>query len=211
MASFREHVSIGALVSVVGVVLVYFYALLTDPVLLGLLFVVGVIASFLPDLDSDTSLPFYLIFGTCSFAVTGLVLYRTLLAEPTDWYVLIGVPLSALIFMWVVVGGIFKRFTKHRGIMHSLPAALICGVLAYLAAERLGEGEVLPLVFASMTAVGYLSHLVLDELHAGINIDGTLFRPKRSLGSALKLFAPSKRITLLTYVLLAALLYQAFV
>lgn len=208
---FREHVAFGAIVSMVVVVAVYFYALVTDPLLLLFLFGVTVIGSFLPDVDSDSGMPFYLIFGTATLAVTGVVLLYTLSSEyAADWRYLSGIPAAALFFFWFVVGGIVKRCTHHRGIFHSLPATAIAAVGTLLVARYYGLPEEIAWIFGGGMAAGYLCHLILDELHAGITLDGIPFNPKESFGSALKLFSRSSRVNMATYLLLAALSFLAF-
>ena len=210
MAMFREHVAFGAIISMLVVVAVYFYALVTDPLLLMFLFGVTIIGSFLPDVDSDSGMPFYLIFGTATLAATGVVLLYTLNSEyASDWRYLTGIPAMALIIFWFIVGGIVKRCTHHRGIFHSVPALAISGVGSFLIARHYGLDETSAWIFGGAMAAGYLCHLVLDELHAGVTLDGVLFNPKSSFGSALKLFSDSSKVNLATYLLLAALLYTA--
>jgi membrane-bound metal-dependent hydrolase YbcI (DUF457 family) len=210
MAMFREHIAIGAIVAAVGVAVCYFYALVTDPLLLVILFLVTTVASFLPDLDSDSGLPFHLIFGTFTVFCTGVALYYTLDAGYGDWRVLLGVPLAAMLFTWIVLGGIFKHFTRHRGMMHSIPAMLIAGLATLIIARDLGQGEIVSTVLAAAVGAGYLSHLVLDELYSGINLDGSIFHPTRALGTALKFFSSSKGANLFTYAILTVLAYTAF-
>lgn len=211
MAMFREHIATGAIISMVVCVAVYFYALLTDPWLLLILFIVTTIGSFLPDVDSDSGMPFYLVYGTMTLAATGVVLLYVLSSPYAgDWRYLAGIPLAALVFFWVVVGGILKKFTHHRGIFHSLPAMVIVGAATFLIAERFGLSDLTSLVYASAMAVGFASHLVLDELHSLVDLEGIPFIPKKSLGTALKLFSDSKGVNMATYAVLAALVYTAF-
>src|SRR6185503_12217015 len=121
MAMFRHHISLGAVIAMAGVVTVFFYGLITDPIHLGVLFALCAFGSILPDFDSDSGLPFYLTFGATTLVFTGIVLYYTLSGYPANYYVLAGVPLAALIGFWFIIGGIVKRCTHHRGIWHSLP------------------------------------------------------------------------------------------
>ncbi len=201
----------GALAGAVGVTVLYFYALVTDPILLALLFVVTAASSFLPDLDSDSGVPFYTVFGLFTLAATGAALYWALGHYPGVWYALVGIPLAVLLFVWFVVGEVFKNFTRHRGIMHSIPAMLIVGLLAYLAARHLLQGEMISWWFAAAAALGFATHLILDEIHSEVNFDGIPFNAKKSLGTALKLFSGSAMVNLCTYVVLTTLLYIVFV
>ena len=206
---FREHIAIGAIISMVVVVAAFFYALVTDPWLLLILFVVTVIGSFLPDVDSDSGMPFYLVFGSTTIAATGVVLLYVLAHKPDDWRYIVGVPFAALIGFWFIVGGIIKRCTHHRGIYHSIPALLIAATATFLVARYFDLSQTLALVFAGAMAVGFASHLVLDEMHSEVSSNGIPFIPKKSLGTALKLFSDSNRVNTATYILLALLLYVA--
>ncbi len=207
MAMFREHIGWGAVVAAVLVVALYAYALLTDWLLLSLLFLVAVLGSILPDVDSDSGLPFHLVFGTATVAVGGTTLFL-MLHLSDDWRVVAGVPFGVLVFTWFVVGGVMKRFTVHRGIFHSLPAAAIAGCVTYLVAERFGLSADPALIFGGGMALGYLAHLFLDEVHSTITFDGIPFKPKSSLGSAMKFFSRSGGVNAATYTLLTVLVYQ---
>ncbi len=207
MACFRVHISLGAVVAVVGVVLAYYYAFTTDWRLLSWLFVVTVFASFLPDIDSDSGLPYHLIFGTFTVAVGGIALLYTINSGTDNIYELVGQPLFAILFVWFVVGGLFKKLTHHRGIIHSLPALLISALVAYIVVDGFVTGEYTALLIALGVGAGYLSHLVLDEMYSSVSLDGGVFRAKRSLGTALKLFSSSRMINVFTYVVLGLLVY----
>lgn len=209
MALFREHVTVGAIVSMVAVVLAYFYALIIDPLLLIFLFVASIVGSFLPDVDSDSGIPFQMVFGLATLAVTGVALLYVLALKPDDLRYLIGIPAAVLLGFWFIVGGIVKKFTKHRGIYHSLPALLIASVGTYLLVLRYGLDETTALVFAAAVGAGFASHLILDELHAGITLDGIPFNPNKAFGSALKLFTKSSGVNIATYTLLGLLFYTA--
>lgn len=210
MASFRGHVSVGALAGAVGVTLLYFYALVTDPWLLLLLFIVTIASSFLPDLDSDSGVPFYTVFGLFTLGCAALALYYALGHYGDIWYAVAGIPLAVLLFVWFVVGEVFKNFTRHRGIMHSVPAMAIVGLLASLAARHLSQGEMTSWWFAAAAALGFATHLILDEIHSEVNFDGVPFVAKKSLGTALKLFSNSTAVTLSTYFVLILLGYLVF-
>lgn len=209
MALFREHVTVGAVISMIVVVTAYFYALVTDPLLLGLLFLATIIGSFLPDIDSDSGIPFYMIFGGVTLAVTGIALLFALKAWPDDWRFFVGVPLFIMAVCWFVIGSFVKQMTKHRGIYHSLPALLIAGLLTYLVALKYGFDETSAIVFGGALSVGFASHLILDEIHASVTMNGIPFIPNKAFGSALKLFSNSRGVNLLTYLLLIILAYTA--
>jgi hypothetical protein len=65
------------------------------------------------------------------------------------------------------------------------------------------------LFVAGGVMIGFLSHLVLDELYS-VDFMGVGIRLNKYAGSALKLASPSRMATLATYVLLAGLAYLAW-
>ncbi len=210
MAMFREHVAAGAVVSGAAVTGVVFYSLLVDPLLLAILFGLIIVGSFLPDVDSDSGLPFYLVYGTASVIATGYVALYVLTHPPgEEWYWLVGIPAGALFFFWFILGGLIKKFTVHRGIFHSIPATLIASLGVLLAARHFGLSEDVCLLMGAGMGLGYLTHLVLDELHSAVDLEGIPFIPKSSLGTALKVFSNSSYVNMATYVILTSLLYLA--
>lgn len=206
---FREHIGWGAVVAVAFVVAVYAYALASDIALLGLLFLTAVVGSFLPDVDSDSSMPFYLVYGAMSVSVGGVALLYAL-PLTSDWRYLVAVPAGVVALMWFFVGAIVKRLTHHRGIFHSLPALAIASLGAFLLAREYGLLEMYALLFGGAMALGYLTHLVLDEIHDGVTLDGLPFVRSEVLGGSLKMFSHSNAVNITTYTLLALLVYWTF-
>src|SRR5262249_4513828 len=99
---------------------------------------------------------------------------------------------------------LFKRMTVHRGMFHSIPAALIAAEIVFLAHdchEQFGR-----LTLAGGVFLGYMSHLVLDEIWA-IDANGLIPRANKAAGSACKLFSQSIPATLATWSVLAVLTY----
>jgi membrane-bound metal-dependent hydrolase YbcI (DUF457 family) len=209
MAMFRHHISLGAVIAMVGTVTVFFYGLITDPLHLGVLFGLCAFGSILPDFDIDTGIPFYLIFGAMTLAFGGVVLYYTLSDHPTNYYILFGVPLAALVGFWFVIGSIVKHCTHHRGIWHSFPMLVIVALATYIGARYLGQIEETAMLYGAAMGAGYLSHLWLDELWSNVDGDGNPFTYKQSLGTAMKFFSDSRKVNFLTYAVLFALLYFA--
>ena len=205
MAGYKAHFAFGVLTAacVAVVMLVISWVSLR---VMPLVFLLAVIGSMLPDIDSDTGLPVRLLFGTLAVATIGLALFYTMNSTATSWLQqgLIGV--GAGLFVYFIIGGIFKHFTEHRGVFHSIPAALVMGLVAMSVSGLLGLGEKLALVVGLAITAGYLSHLVLDEINSTVNLSGIPFKPKKSLGTALKLTGGSKMMTTAIYVALVVFL-----
>jgi membrane-bound metal-dependent hydrolase YbcI (DUF457 family) len=97
---------------------------------------------------------------------------------------------------------LLKTYSYHRGMFHSLPAAGIAGQITFLA---FAAEEPLHRYFVSSAVVmGFLTHLVLDEIWS---VKMGWFGPKvkKSFGTALKFHGPQLWPNLLTYGIFAAL------
>jgi len=153
----------------------------------------------MPDIDSDSGMPFHVTFGSLSAMVGITVFAYSLENAQGDYLIIIGYPVATVVFMWVVVGSIFRKFTHHRGMAHSIPAALIAGLATFFIAGKLGFNEWNSFLLAIAMLLGYVLHLMLDEVYATVNFGGLPFLSKSSLGSALKFFSKNKFINLAIY------------
>ena len=85
--------------------------------------------------------------------------------------------------------------------------ALIMGLLAIVAMSPYQFSNASLRVVGASVVVGYLCHLILDELNSAVNLSGTPFIPKKSLGSALKLTVQSRILTIFMYIVLLLLVF----
>lgn len=161
------------------------------------------VSGMLPDLDSDSGVPVRESITFAAAVVPMLMIRRfeSLGMSPETMVLASGAIYLAIRFG---VAEIFKRFTVHRGMWHSIPACLISGLLAFLICS---SGDLnLRFFKAGAVMLGFLSHLVLDELWS---VDIRRFRLKSSFGTALKFWGKSGWANLATYAKLAALLVVA--
>jgi len=166
------------------------------------------VGGLLPDLDSDSGVPVRELFGLAAALVPFLAYYRLLhhyhlSAEQTlvimaAIYILIRYGLSTL----------FKRCTVHRGMFHSIPGLFVAGLALFLLYHS--DDLHVRLYLSAAVMLGFLSHLVLDEIYS-VNFMGVRIHLNKYAGSALKLASSSWSATLLTYVLLAGLTYLGLV
>lgn len=162
--------------------------------LLYLLFMAA-LGSILPDLDSDTGRPVKMLFHLAS-ALILLPAFTLLISHGFDTSTVL-ISLAVVYLGWMLFYSMCKRLTVHRGIMHSIPFALMVGALAALVASGLGR-EVSMLAGMSVFA-GVMVHLVLDEMN-GVGLRyGLIPHFKRSFGTALKLTGKSITTTLAMY------------
>ena len=169
----------------------------------------GTLGSLLPDLDADNSAPLQISFTLVSIVLAFATMFLLMDSFPTVAELLVVWLATYLFFRWLVFT-LFNRLTTHRGILHSLPAAVLFGLLTAIASERLlGATAFQAWISGGFLAFGYLVHLVLDEIYS-VNLFG--MRIRRSLGSALKLWSTgSHAASLYVYVacVVAALLAPA--
>ena len=206
MASYRGHLMLSApLGAAYGA-----FALLRPefdwgPIVLGAgLTTVG---GLLPDLDSDAGVPVRELFGLLAAAAVA-VLFHPLRERGLPLEQALGVMAIAYMLIRYAVADFFRRITVHRGMFHSLPAMLIAGLVVYHLYPS--TNVLLRLYLAGGVMVGFLSHLVLDEL-CSVDFMGLTLRLNKYAGSALKFVSPSTPATIFTYVILVVLGYFAWV
>ena len=202
MAAFREHVTFSAVLGVGYAAALKWWGIDTSHAVLagGLCGVAGM----LPDLDSDSGKPVRELFGLIA-TVGALILFHRLRNAALEAETRLLIAAGFYLTVRFGVSALFKRLTVHRGMCHSLPAALIAGSMVYLAYDDphpLGQ-----LTLAGGVCLGFLSHLVLDEIYA---VDFRGLRPKfnQFAGSAIKLYSASKIATLTCWLILGMLGYR---
>lgn len=204
MAGFRTHVTVSSVLGVgYGAAAYWWYDL--PPETCGLAAALCSASGMLPDLDSDSGRPLREMITFTASVVPMLLIHRFQeWGLSHDSIVLAGVIVYC--FVRFVVSGWLKRLTVHRGMFHSLPAALIAGELAFL----LCESETLEIRYfkAGAVVLGFMSHLVLDEIWS-VQIQRGRMRLKSSFGTAVKLWGDATGPNVLTYGLVAVLTFLA--
>jgi len=205
MASFRGHLSFSASLgaSFGGLA---FWQLGFDPSSSLLAAGLTAVGGMLPDLDSDSGVPVREMFSLAGVVIPLMLLGRLVQSglEPEGVLVALG-----CMYLGIRYGMryVFKRLTVHRGMFHSIPGMLVAGLLTFLGYHH---AMIAPRVLlAAAVMIGFLSHLLLDELCA---VDLRGLRPKLNqfAGSALKFSSKSGWATAMTYGLLVALSLLAF-
>lgn len=165
------------------------------------------VSGMLPDVDSPSGRPARESLAFIAAIVPMMLVDRfRSLGVSAETTVMVG----ALVYVSIRfgLGYLLRHFTVHRGMFHSLPAALIFGELAFLLAS--GDDWRLRLYKAGGVSLGYLSHLVLDEVYS-VQWRFGWVRIKKSFGTALKVFSTkSVWANVSTYAKLAILSYVVF-
>jgi hypothetical protein len=207
MAGYRTHITVsgalGAGYGTAGVMLAGF-----SPVQGALAGVLTWFSGMLPDLDSDTGKPvrevFSLLAAFAPFAMMGHL--EAWSRGNVETMTLLAVLLYALIRY----GGqyLLNRVSVHRGMFHSVPAMIISAEIAFLAFKS--PSLTVKLLMAGGVAVGFFSHLVLDEIYA-VQWDGLRVKLNKFAGSAVKLVGNRFIPNIVTYSLLMVLTYASLV
>ncbi|XZE54763.1 metal-dependent hydrolase [Planctomycetaceae bacterium SH139] len=164
------------------------------------------VSGMLPDLDSDSGIPLRetTMFASAVVPMLALGRFRELEMTPESMVLAAGLIYVLLRF---VIAEFFKRYTVHRGMWHSIPAAASAGLLAFLI---MPSAEEIIRVYKTLAVVlGFMVHLILDEIWS-IQFRGGHFRLKKSFGTALKFWGPRMWANFSVYVKLALLLYLAY-
>jgi hypothetical protein len=185
MAGFQTHITVSTITGVAYGVWGYQCGAPVETCVLagGLCSVSGM----LPDLDSDSGRPVQEMSAFAAAIVPMLMLERfENFGWPRESIVLAGAAIYAAIRFGVAE--VFKRYTVHRGMWHSIPACLACGLLAFLIVA--GQDLAIRTFKAGAVSLGFFSHLVLDEIWSFQLRSGKL-NLKRSFGTALKFLGNS--------------------
>ena len=200
MAAYREHISVSGMLGA-GVALVSTFAFGYTPVqglLAGWLTAIG---GILPDLDSESGRPVREIFGLTASVAPLLLIGRIL-----QWTGLQGDPETVMVLflvMYLVIkyglASLVGSLSVHRGMFHSIPALVIAAEITYLfyPSEQISP----KLLMAASVGIGFLSHLLLDEIYS-VQWSGVRIKLKKSAGSAMKLFGDSFGSNAAAYTLL---------
>jgi membrane-bound metal-dependent hydrolase YbcI (DUF457 family) len=205
VADFKTHISTS---TVVGIAYGY-WGVTTQSMSLENGILAGGLCSvsgMLPDLDSDTGIPLREIslFGAAVVPIMMLNRFRDYNLSHESMALA-----AMLIYVAIRFGALefFRRFTVHRGMWHSLPAAASAGLIAYLVMPTASNAE--RAYKATAVVLGFLVHLALDEIWA---IEwGTLkVRAKKSFGTAMKFFGNDPIANVFVYGMLFGLCYTAW-
>jgi hypothetical protein len=181
MADFKTHITGSTLIGIgVGAAGYSYGAPLQSCILAGGLCSVS---GILPDLDSDSGVPYRESVAFVSAFVPMLLIGRF---ESLGWTRETIVLAYALLYMGIRFGvaEVFRRYTVHRGMWHSIPAAASVGLVTFLVADH--QDLQLRMYWMVAAVLGFLTHLLLDELYS---VDFRGVRLKKSFGTALKFWS----------------------
>lgn len=227
MANYSTHRNIGILASVGSTVGLYISAPIIITTIasvinydvtmtfsittLILMVLFGVVGSIFPDIDLKTSTPskymrMLLMVVITFFAFTTFVQYQTqildLIKIESD-YIIIILSFTAILVSVTVIK-IFENIMVHRGVVHSIPFAIVASIILFEGLMMINNTysfiNIDSLMIAMIFFVGFLTHLILDET---FSVDLLGVRLKNSFGTALK-FVDKKNVigTIILYIMI---------
>ena len=190
MANFKTHISVAAALS--GCLATGFLEVgIATPKDVWLYFALGTLGGILPDIDADNSIP-----GRILFSFFAMVLAFLTLFSRANFYSIVELSILWMVTYMVVRYIIFQMFAKltvHRGIFHSLLAAVFFYFLTTDVSYYLFSLNTLNAWVAGLFVfAGYLIHLILDEMYS-VDLIGT--KIKKSFGTALKIVSTNMKAT----------------
>ncbi len=183
MADFKTHAAVGIVGSGMLATLTLATEIVPRTELISLTFA-GAFGSILPDIDLQNSRASRALFTLSGIflAFTVLFSYAWQHSIAEMWVIW----LLTLFMVRVVIQAAFHKYARHRGIFHSVLAAVFFGLAgAALFYHIFGSTPTHAWLAGFFVFYGYIIHLILDEIYS---VDFSGARVKRSFGTALKLY-----------------------
>ncbi len=200
MANFTQHLT-GGITAGIITSSIAFSVYQVDISQVGVVFILTVLGSLLPDIDSDTSTPLKFLLGYVGVLLP-IVCLEQFVESPT-MEIKILVVVIGYFFLRDIASQLFLKLTRHRGVFHSIPMAIIVGqCVFFLFYDSSFDARVL---FSCAVTIGFCVHLIMDELWS-VNLMGVSM--KKSFGSAFKLTGGSHINTVIIYAALVFLGYM---
>ncbi len=193
MAGFKTHITTSSLLGIGYAGLGYHFGVpIESSLIAGGLCGVG---GMLPDIDSDSGIPFRESMGFAA-AIAPMMLLDRFRELGLNYEQIVLATGGMYLFVRFGLARLLAKYTVHRGMFHSLPAAFIFAGVVFLLC---GSGNLQLRYFkACGVFLGVMSHLVLDEIYA-VEWAGGRWRFKKSFGTALKLWGQNSWANISTY------------
>ncbi len=164
------------------------------------------VSGMLPDLDSDSGIPLREAVAFSSAFVPMLMVDR-LQRMGCSHEMMLVITVAVYFFLRFGLAEIFRRYTVHRGMWHSVPAGLSAAMFAFVICSS--ENMYLRMFKTVAIFVGFMSHILLDEIWS-VEYRRGRYTFKHSFGTALKFWSDNRIANLFSYALLASLCFLAY-
>ncbi len=199
MANFAAHMA-GGMAAGAGTAAVGLQVGQLSLVQAGAIFILGTVGGLLPDLDADAGKPLEIVFSLVAVLVPSLLLPRFTARVEAGPEIIICYFTLAYVLIKYGACSLIRRVTRHRGILHSIPFAILCGLTGFWLFTS--SGTVTALYAGGAVLLGCIVHLVLDEFSSFTFRWGCIPALKRSSGTALKWRSDDIAATIFCYFLI---------
>jgi hypothetical protein len=178
MANFNTHATVAVSASAIGGITIFLSGIQIPIVLL--LIAIGSIGGILPDIDSDNSTSKDIVYSILSLMISTTILFTSL----NELGLILSLVIAVISFTFIKKVGhkLMSIISRHRGIIHSVPMAIILGISSFLIINLFINDMYMSWLFSSFLVFGFLIHLILDEVYA-VDFSGRTL--KKSFGTAL--------------------------
>jgi magnesium-transporting ATPase (P-type) len=166
-----------------------------------ILFILGAVAGFLPDIDSDTSISLKIFAKSSAIILSFIAIFLAIEHFPIIHLVVLSI-ITYYASKFLICEGL-KNLTRHRGVFHTVTMGVLISFLTTILFFNLfGYSSFYSWLAGWFIFVGYISHLILDEIYS-VNLYG--MRIKKSFGTALKFYDKKNIITSFLVIFLTAI------
>lgn len=184
MANFNTHLFIASAAGI-GAALVAVNVHLIAKADMPWLIFLGALGGLLPDIDASNSRPVKLLFNV--LALMGVAAALHVFKDRYPPYPLLAILAGSYLFIRYGIFALFNALTIHRGVFHSVLAAVFFALLMTCISYHFLHRDALHAwLNGFFIALGFIVHLLLDELYS---VDVSNARMKSSFGTAFKLFS----------------------
>ena len=181
MANFNTHFTVASGASaVVSATLLSMEVVTPEQAVIA--FGIGTLGGLLPDVDSSHSTSIKVGFNVLSLLMTIMIIF----VKSSSFSLIEMIIVASLVFMGIRYAFLefFRKISKHRGMFHSIPVAIIWGIVIAIMCQWFFDlNSLVSWVYGVMIILGYFVHLILDEIYS---VDLGNRRMKKSSGTALK-------------------------
>jgi len=204
MANFNTHLFTATAASI-GAALVAENIHLITPAHIPWLVFLGTLGGLLPDIDANNSKPVKLLFNVLALTGVAAVLY-TVKNSYAPHHQLLLIAAGTYLIIRYGMFALFNKLTDHRGVFHSVLAAVFFSLLmTCISFYFLHWSALLAWLNGIFIALGLVVHLLLDELYS---TDLSNLRMKKSFGTALKLFSYNNMTATVLMTICTLMLYS---
>lgn len=205
MANYQTHETVGVAATSLAATLLYSTGHFHPDIwMISLIF--GAVGANAPDIDLDSSKILKFVFKVLTYLVVSATIYKlvndnfTIIKELGSMFFFLLIIALTYVINCVIVE-IFKRYTKHRGVFHTIQMGVLLHNIVILFLVKVYNYKELDSRFIGLVfLIGFIVHLILDEIYS---VDFENNKLKKSFMTALKVTSfKSRRDFILSLIVL---------